>query len=889
MRAREQWLRCYALAIGVGTVILIPLAARDLGTKRVHPIDVSRAVVRGSTLLAGTHVVAAVRIGDGAWHPAASIAVARRVRNLPVGTTVHYRTSAGVVSGMVRTAPRPPTEAIARLVLILVGLAFAAGGIILAVSGAETAAFLAAGALAGFAGLLGGPLLEPSVVRVASVGLRDALISTFVLLPRPLALALLAGFLASFPTRLHLRRAERVLLLATITGGIIWCVLSFLCQLPIVEQFSASVQHAILFPFRYSLIQLLTYLPGAVLAVVLAVRQWRVLRGPHLSRERLRRGRLAVLAVILGIIPSTTFAVLQSLALLLLGQRVIPGALLSVSFLCLMLVPLGLSYAILARRVESFGLLVHRAVLFLIAARTIRILALLPLLVLTILVFEHRHKTIASVMTTNPVGTFLAIGMSLLGLWYGRACHDLLERVLCRDRHTARVALHALVARVGEATDVPSLSRLLATEVERALNLESVSCFWQVRNGFTDGTITILRTSPLAALVAAAPSLVDLHAEESVTLFGEEDWDWLNARHVAQLVPLRASTRTLVGILALGEQRSEQPFDQDDHHALRLLAAATGLALENHLLRATPAPRVETEEVARYCTTCHTVFNSDAALCLTDRTPLAPADVPAVLNGTYRLEEHLGAGAMGVVYRARDLTLGRTVALKTLPRVSAHAAARLRREARTVAGLAHPHVATIFAAEQWGDRPILVFEFLPGGTLDRRLHVAPVSLSEFFALAIGLGSALAAAHAAGLLHRDVKPSNVGYDAAGRPKLLDFGLARFETEPSHGLSGTPAYLSPETILGAPPNAAADLWALSLTLYEALTRRNPFCGENPTATMNRILVGNVSDPREFRPECPAGLAALLLLCLSPDPARRPGRTFLAALAEVRHLSA
>lgn len=881
----EQWLRCSALALGVGTVLLIPFAARDLGTRRVHPVDLSRAVARGGALVAGSQVVLAVRFGDGAWHAAASLAVARRVRNLPVGSTVSYRTGAGVVSGVVRAAPRSAAESFARLVLIMVSLAFALGGILLAIAGREPTALLAAGALAGFAGLLAGPLLEPSVVRIANVGVRDALIAAFLLLPRPLALAFLAGFLARFPTRVHRRRSERVLLLATVTGGAVWCALSFLCQLPVVDHLSSGAQAFLLFPFRYSLVQLLTYLPGALLAVLLAVRQWRVLRGPDLSRQRLRRGRLAATAVLLGVLPSTTLVVLQSIGLLLLGRRVIPGVVLSLSFFCLMLVPVGLSYAIIARRVERLGLLVRRAVLVLVAARTIRLVSLLPLLVLVLVAVEHRHETIAFLLTTYPVGATFAVALSVLGVWYGQACHEVLERILCRDRHTARAILQGLAQRACTAADVQALSLLLRAEVERALHVASVSVFWSEEHTFTDGRVRIPRSSPLAGVVVAAHAVVDLRTDEGVVLFEEEDWDWLQERQVALLVPLRGSEESLLGILAVGEP-TLFPLDDEDHRLLLLAGAAAGLAFENHTLRATPlAPRSDREECARYCTTCRAVFNTDDALCPTDRTPLAPADVPAVL-GTYRIEERLGAGAMGVVYRARDLSLGRTVALKTLPAVSAHAAARLRREARTVASLAHPHVATIFATQQWGDRPILVFEFLPGGTLDRRLRLAPLTFTEFFDLAIGLAAGLGAAHSAGVLHRDVKPSNVGFDSAGRAKLLDFGLARFDTEPTHALAGTPAYLSPEVILGAPADAAADRWALCVTLYEALTTRHPFRGENPTVTMNRILAGNLPDPREFRPECPAALAALLNACLSPDPAQRP-TGFLSALEAARHV--
>ncbi len=187
------------------------------------------------------------------------------------------------------------------------------------------------------------------------------------------------------------------------------------------------------------------------------------------------------------------------------------------------------------------------------------------------------------------------------------------------------------------------------------------------------------------------------------------------------------------------------------------------------------------------------------------------------------------------MYLARDTTLDRDVALKTLPDLRDGTVARLRDEARAMAVLNHGSLATIYGLELWRRTPVLVVEYLAGGTLARRLERGPMSPAAVLAMGIQLAQALAYMHARGVLHRDLKPSNIAFTAAGAPKLLDFGLATI-MEPSpvelpsrSGIgdarpAGTHGYLPPESYRGAPPEPAVDLWALSVVLLEAMAGRN-----------------------------------------------------------------
>ncbi|MCG8455866.1 MAG: serine/threonine protein kinase, partial [Holophagales bacterium] len=298
---------------------------------------------------------------------------------------------------------------------------------------------------------------------------------------------------------------------------------------------------------------------------------------------------------------------------------------------------------------------------------------------------------------------------------------------------------------------------------------------------------------------------------------------------------------------------------------------------------------------------------------------LEPALAPYVLRGQYRFESRLGSGGMAVVYAARDLRLGRTVAIKTLPRVSPEAAMRLHREARTAATVTHPGLAAIYGIETWEGVPLLILEYLPGGTLsDHLTRGEPLDTL----LAIEMGQAVALAlqkiHTAGILHRDIKPSNIGYTEDGHAKLLDFGVARIHhdarLDAAHGtldtpwdgrsrvlntaswvigrtatgqLVGTLGYLSPEAARGQRPEPSFDLWALTVVLWESLTGENLFRARNLQKLLEEILAARVRDIRKPLPDCPEPVARFFRRELSADPGERAqtGRDLHGRLEELR----
>ncbi|MCB9548485.1 MAG: protein kinase [Myxococcales bacterium] len=269
-------------------------------------------------------------------------------------------------------------------------------------------------------------------------------------------------------------------------------------------------------------------------------------------------------------------------------------------------------------------------------------------------------------------------------------------------------------------------------------------------------------------------------------------------------------------------------------------------------------------------------------------------EAPPVYIDRYRVGDRLGAGAMGTVFAAHDERLDRAVAVKVLRERGDSAAARMLREARALARLSHPHVVTVHEVGQDGDRTFIVMEFVPGTTLAEWQRGRPWRAVLEAYLAAGRG--LAAVHAAGLVHRDFKPSNVLVGEDGRVRVADFGLVRaadaVEAGPapvdpgqrltaSGALVGTPAYMAPEQLRGQSADKISDLFAFSASLYEALAGVRPFVAPEVEAVLARMEAGPPPLPRPV----PAGVADAIARGLAHDPARR-WASLEALLAALEH---
>ncbi|MGJ5817862.1 protein kinase domain-containing protein [Paludibaculum fermentans] len=244
----------------------------------------------------------------------------------------------------------------------------------------------------------------------------------------------------------------------------------------------------------------------------------------------------------------------------------------------------------------------------------------------------------------------------------------------------------------------------------------------------------------------------------------------------------------------------------------------------------------------------------------------------------YRITGKLGQGGMGVVYRAEDTRLQRTVAIKVLPgdAVTPDERERFIREAQSAAQVHHPNICPVYEVDEENGRLFFVMALVEGPTLRSLLKEGPIPIERAIEIAAQVASGLAAAHNQGLVHRDIKSANIVEGLYGQPCILDFGLA-LRSDASRltrtgGSLGTPAYMSPEQAEGGHVDHRTDLWSLGVVLYELLTGTLPFRRDTELTTLYAIVHDAPKPPSTLRPEIPPAVDELVLMCLAKDPAQR-----------------
>jgi len=507
-----------------------------------------------------------------------------------------------------------------------------------------------------------------------------------------------------------------------------------------------------------------------------AVIYWRALTAP--PNERRRAQRLAI-ALFSGAVPVLGWSLIRS-ALPLVDQRFAiapldahaPAYWLILAGLCC--TPVTTTALVVRERPFDWQASPGRPSIHTVALIAIGAIAGTPILAL--LVYLHGLEWNRAVWV--PLSAFGASAIAGLVLWLARIpALATIERITTKRSPTH---LADAIDRVSLAPGAREALVAAAGDLASALGVSASVLLLDRNRSFVSwpaGDVTLPASAGPVAIARAAGQPIDVSADgELGRLLTRVDRQWVTAHEISLIAPV-ARLDALVALVIFKKKRSGFPFSQQDRalisNLLTVVAAVWSSDL-SALTTNTPDIQHDADRYALECPSCGAV-SSQRLPCDCGRAPQLAA-LPPILASAFIVERRLGAGGMGIVYLARDQRLGRHVALKTLPKLETRAIAQLHAEARAMAALNHPSLATLYALEMWHATPVLIVEFFSGGTLRQRLSNGSLPERDAAALGIRLAAALAYMHAAGAIHGDIKASNIAFSASGVAKLMDFGLS-----------------------------------------------------------------------------------------------------------------
>ena len=299
-------------------------------------------------------------------------------------------------------------------------------------------------------------------------------------------------------------------------------------------------------------------------------------------------------------------------------------------------------------------------------------------------------------------------------------------------------------------------------------------------------------------------------------------------------------------------------------------------------MKSCPSCATQNQDLAPSCVSCGVAFGTvqpswrGGTVASASGAQSAMESSPDLIAGRYRLIEQLGKGGAGVVYRAWDTKLEEDIAIKILQQdenADGAEIGRFKREITTARKITHPNVIRIHDFGESGKDVFISMEILTGGTLGRRMRDG-LALSEALSISVGVCDGVQAAHSLGIVHRDLKPDNILFANDGRPKVVDFGLARLQMASTRtvGFSGTPFYMSPEHANGSEVTTRSDVYSLGIVFYQLFTGRIPFSADNFMRLVTMHCHESPPPPRQFAPTLPVELERVLLKSLEKDPNRR-----------------
>ena len=763
-------------------------------------------------------------------------------------------------------------------------------------------------ALSGVAG--GGPLL--GVEHGWPFGLGHVL-TVFAWLAGPFAFPIIALAILHFPSPSPLLARRRWLY-----------ALPFLAAAPMLVAATATSLYLVGVDRLRDLALWDAAHPGAYFtsfALALAINVFALFEGVrrynlfHDANER-RRVRMAVYTAVPGVIGYAIKDGVPIVAMLAgAGMPRFPWPVVAFLQALVLLPAFGLTYAVGVARVLGPALVIRRSLQYALANRALAFLTLLPA---AALVYVLLRKNLVEILTSGSI-VYLILFVATLLLARSRERARLwLDERFFREEYDARKILLSLASRVRFETDPRDLASLVVQQIDQALHPEVTG---MLASGVSEGQLAPVTAvgRELAPLALDGGIVTMLRwSDEPLEIFLDDprspgrrlpaaEIAWLERTGASLIVPVLGDERALVAVLVLGAKRSEEAYSKEDRELLATIAAQVGLGLDVARLRrraAEEAPTTTaqlTRQIApalAECPRCGRCEDHGTATCPADGAELRAGPTPRVIDNKYRIDQLLGRGGMGSVYRARDVRLDRQVAVKVVrPELldDHDARRRFRREAQLVARLQHPGIVSIFdfgTLDSGG--AYLVMELVRGEDLRHVLHrEGRLEPARAVRILGAVCEAIDAAHREGVLHRDLKPENIllpsGPGSVNDAKVLDFGVAKLVEEPARPAAdaaaevhstltmagtiiGTPAYMAPEQLRAASPGPRTDVFALGVIAYEMLTGDLPF----GRGTLTDVVLAQARGARPLRehdgaigaPVCDAVMRAL-----SMDPEARP----------------
>lgn len=666
------------------------------------------------------------------------------------------------------------------------------------------------------------------------------------------------SFFVVFPRRLITRRWLWLAIWVPVLITLPWRIAAFDAVIH-----PAPVSQATVWILQAGFVRTMLYLLTGIVVLAVSYRRF-------LDPNEKRRVRILILGTAVSLIAATITVWLDSFSGRMTGVwNVFVYVVVPLYSAC----PISLAYAILRHRVLDISVIIRQGLQYAFARGGV--IGFVPALgVLFILdLTANREQRVAEVFQSRGWIYLAAAVLSLVAYWKRSEWLESIDRRFFRERYNAQQVLREVVKEIRATGDFESAAARVVERIETALHPEFVSVLVRLPGEQPEyrPVATMPRGQRPPELTADSKVVALLHVlgKPVEFLLGDSDWldkrlphaesEFIRSARIDLLVPIATGPAQTEALMALGVKRSEEPYTREDQELLEMIASSLA-----HLL----------DETARRV--------------------VRPA-VPRMRVGRYRLERRLGEGGMGTVYEAMDTTLERRVAIKLIRDDwvdSTAALQRFRREARAAAGFTHPNVVTIFDYGVEAEaRAFLVMELLEGSTLreelTRQKRLEPSRIVHIFR---GVCGAVEAAHQRDLIHRDLKPENIFIaNSAGATrdviKVLDFGIAKFL--PAHDgssptrvtvathtgmLIGTPAYMSPEQLLGEGLEVGWDLWALSVVVYEILTGALPFAASRGDGR-KPVLSGDFTPLREHFDNPPERWLSFFARCFAVDRAARP----------------